>query len=250
MAKKYLSQRNVYNENILNYLEDNKNSNNQVFSGPGITAAMYMPLMTLGSTTNKEIPKMKVFGDLQTISVSSTRSINPVRVFGNSKPIGWCKGAITFAGTMVFATINQGAFTDLYDIDMAESYINGSSGMLAHYLPPFSVVLTTTNESGAACIRVINNIIITNIGSVYSVDDLYIEEQYTFVATDMTPLIPTNLSAIDLGAVADGIGRFGKNVSTMVEESMKKAYGSIVSSYNTMRDFYTTVNQLTDRNKL
>lgn len=250
MPRKFFSQRNVYNQNILNYIEDNKNSNNQVFSGPGITAAMYMPLMTIGSASYKNTPKMKVFGDLQTISVSSTRSINPVRVFGNSKPIGWCKGAITFAGTMVFATINQGAFTDIYDVDIAESYINGSSGLLAHYLPPFSIVITTTNESGAACIRVINNIIITNVGSVYSIDDLYIEEQYTFVATDMTPLIPTNLSAIDLGAVADGLGRFGKNVSTMVEESMNKAYGSILSSYNTMKDFYETTNNIVTKNKI
>lgn len=243
MPKNLYKNRNIFNKRIDDFIEEYPGIDNQVFSGSNIKAIMYLPLLTLGSAAKKESSKIKVFGDLQTISISSTRSVNPVRVFGNSAPIGWCKGAITFAGTMVFATINQGAFTDIYDVDLAESYINGSTNMLPHYLPPFSIVLTVTNESGAACIRVINNIIITNIGSVYSIDDLYVEEQYTFVATDSTPLIPVNQSQIQLPEITSTVSRFGKNVSTLVEESMNKAYGSILSLYENYKLYTDTENK-------
>lgn len=238
-----MAKRNIFNPNIDNYIDPWKNSENQVFSGPGIEAVIYMPLLTLGNAVGKDKPKVVKLGNLQTISISSTRSISPVRVFGQSNAIAYTKGAITFAGTMVFATINQGAFTDIYDIDLAESYVNGSTNALVHYLPPFSIVLTVTNESGAAGIQVINNITITNSGAVYSIDDLYLEEQYTYVATNISPFIPIPMSQVNLenylNSAAEGISRFGKNVSNVIEENLGAAYGKTIDFFKKYEEWYS-----------
>lgn len=222
-----MNERNVINSRIEQELGSYRGSQFQSFSGTGIKAVMYLPLYTVRSATKVDSPKIKVFADLQTLSISSTRSVSPVRVFGKSNPLAYIKGATTFAGTMVFATINRDAFSEIYDTDLAESYLNASTSMIAHQLPPFSIVITSSNETGAGAIQVINGIVITNYGTTYSVDDLYLETQYTFIATDMSPLVPSNVEGRNYAALASEIGRHGKNISTLVGENLDKAYGSM-----------------------
>lgn len=213
--------RNIINDSVRRDLGEYKNSEFQSFSGTDIKAVMYLPLITTNYLNGKDKTKVKVFADLQTLTVSSTRSISPVRVFGRSNPIAFTKGAITYAGTMVFATINRDAFSDVYDTDIAESYLNTSTSDSVHQLPPFSIVITASNETGAAGIQIIHGITITNYGTTYSVDDLYTETSFTYIATDVSPLAgPRDFSS----ALASEVGRYGKNLTTLVGESMDKAY--------------------------
>jgi hypothetical protein len=225
-----MSERNVINDTVKRQLGSFAGSEHQTFSGTDIKVIMYLPLLTTNSIIGKDKPKIKVFADLQTITISSTRSVSPVRVFGRSNPIAFTKGATTFAGTMVFATINKDAFSDIYDTDLAESYLNASTSIIAHQLPPFSVVITASNEMGAACIQVINGITITNYGTTYSVDDLYCETQFTYVATDMSPLIPASTPK-DYSTIAPAVARYGKNITTLVEENLSKSYTSALDWY-------------------
>lgn len=150
----------------------------QAFAGTDIQAIMYMPLLTLGDATNSGQKKFKVFAELQTISISSTRSVSPVRVLGRSSPIGYTRGASTIAGTMVFASINADAFSEVYDISIAENISSATTSLVSDQLPPFSIVITAANESGGVALQLINGITLTNYGTTYSIDDLYTETSY------------------------------------------------------------------------
>lgn len=235
-----MTERNVVNLRVKNALGHFAGSDYQTFSGTDIKAVMYLPLLTMNSALGKNTPKIKVFADLQTISISSTRSVSPVRVFGKSNPIAYTKGATTFAGTMVFATINRDAFSEIYDTDLAESYQNAANSIIAHQLPPFSIVITASNEKGAAGIQVIHGIVITNYGTTYSVDDLYTETSYTYIATDISPLVPAT-SDVTNYTMSDAQYAAAKTITQLVTDSAGKAYGGILSS-NVYRTLYNRNN--------
>ena len=206
-----------------------KSNNFQTFSGSDIKAVMYLPLLTKGSIQKADTVKFKVFADLQTISISSTRSVSPIRVFGKSSPIAYTRGARTIAGSLVFATIRKDPFNDVADASIAESYINASTSLIADQLPPFSIIITASNELGAVALQAVHGVTITNYGTTYSVDDLYTETTYTYVATDVVPLIEGDTSR-NINPSLNGqrqIFSSFNSISNLVAESLGKAYGQI-----------------------
>lgn len=214
----------------------------QSFSGVDILVAMYLPLITSLSSIGleKTATKFKVFGSLQTISISSTRSISPVRVLGRSSAVAYTRGARTFAGTMVFATLNSDVFSEVYDLSMAESAANASSSMVSDQLPPFSIIITASNELGNVAVQAIHGITLVNYGTTYSIDDLYTETTYSYVATDVVPLLSNNTysSRRRLQSLADTAG---KTVSDLVTSSMQKAYGTLTEYSKSVSDWYSNL---------
>lgn len=204
-----------------------KQANFQSFAGTDITAMLYLPATTQSSLKgNNTNSKFKVFAELQTMSISTTRSVSPVRVLGRSSPIAYTRGARSIAGTLVFASINEDVFQEVYDESIAESTMAASTSLLSDQLPPFSIVITAANEKGGAAIQCIHGITLVNYGTTYSVDDLYTEVVYSYVATDLTPLssIPTSLKR---GARDSFIENSAyPNVSTAILDSMRRAYGT------------------------
>jgi hypothetical protein len=219
----------------------------QTFSGSDIKALMYLPLLTKGSLYTSQAIKFKIFADLQTISISSTRSVSPVRVFGRSSPLGYTRGARTFAGSLVFATIRRDPFIDVADSSISESYINASTSMIADQLPPFSVIINAVNESGAAASQLIHGITITNYGTTYSVDDLYTETTYTYVATDVQVLTPEALKrtkGAGMNGTDAGNGSSFTNVTSLVESNMAVAYGTVDEIRNAAKKFDSDAAQM------
>ncbi len=102
----------------------------------------------------------------------------------------------TIAGTMVFAALTRDAFTDVYDESITESYTNSLKLFTPDQLPPFSIIITMTAEKGGTAYQIINGITLVNYGTTYSIDDLYTEVVYTYVATECTPLISTQEARI------------------------------------------------------
>lgn len=193
------------------------------YTGADIKAVMYLPVLTRREGTQK----IKVFADLQTISISRTRSVSPVRVLGRADPIDYTRGARTIAGTMVFASINKDAFNDVYDISLAESLMSSSGGFVADQLPPFSIVILASNEMGGVAVQALHGITLTNYGTTYSINDMYTEATYTYVATNLTPLT-TDPNAVRT-AVLDSYVESAKSISTALVDSMKKAYARMDS---------------------
>ncbi len=209
----------------------------QSFAGTDIQAIMYLPLLTLGNATKSNALKFKVFAELQTISVSSTRSVSPVRVLGRSSAIDYTRGARTIAGSMVFASINADAFNDVYDVSIAESVLSATSSLVSDQLPPFSIVITAANESGGVAIQAIHGITLTNYGTTYSIDDLYTETIYSYVATDMTPLIRDSVSTTRNNRRLDSTGKIlsaPSSLTSLIPGMMGKAYGSQEAYHNSM----------------
>ena len=57
-------------------------------------------------------------------------------------------------------------------------------------MPPFNITITLVNEQGGSAIQSFMGVILVNQGGGYTVDDLQSQVAYTFLARDMTPLIP------------------------------------------------------------
>lgn len=202
-----------------------RNNNHYPYTGADIRAVMYMPLY---GARNKSSQKFKVFADLQTISISRTRSVSPVRVLGRADPIGYTRGARTIAGTMVFAVITKDAFNEIYDVSVAESLMSSSTGFVADQLPPFSVVIVASNEHGGVAMQILHGITLTNYGTTYSVNDMYTEATYTYVATQLTPLNvdPHYIRAMQAQSFVDGF----TSISSKLTESLGQAYSSTTKS--------------------
>lgn len=216
--------------------------NMQSYSGIDIQAILYLPNSTASSIKGVSTPKFKVFGELQTLSISSTRSISPVRVFGRSSPLAYTRGARTFAGTMVFASVNQDVFADVYDESIAESTLAASTSMMSDQLPPFSIIINASNEKGGAAIHAIHGITLVNYGTTYSVDDLYTEVVYSYVATDVLPLISTSVS-VKRANTDEKITHNGfANVSDKILASLKKAYNTTETYIASARRYIDRLN--------
>lgn len=206
-----------------------KSGSFQSYAGTDIRAYIYLPLITQSRLRGETIPnKSKLFAELQTISISSTRSVSPVRVFGRSSPVGYTRGARTFAGTLVFASINQDVFADIYDESIAESTMAMSSSLVSDQLPPFSIAITAANEKGGAAVQIIHGITLVNYGTTYSIDDLYTEVTYSYVATDVLPLLSRSASVnrSELNSKVKPRQESYANISTHIQNSLRKAYGT------------------------
>jgi endonuclease YncB( thermonuclease family) len=167
------------------------------FSGSDITIFAVLPYSKNNITERRMAISgrkgFKRFAEIQTISVSSTRSVHPIRVLGQSNPRVYSRGARTCAGTMVFAAIDKDALLDLYVPFEGESFVNHDS-FLIDQIPPFTIVITMGNERGQYGVQFIKGVSIVNYGTTYSINDLYTEQTYSYIATEISPLLSTSLS--------------------------------------------------------
>lgn len=127
-----------------------------------------------------------VLGELSTISYSIHRENVPVRTLGHVSPIAFTKGPRTIAGSMIFTVFNQYAF---YRLEQWASVMNQGLYPLADMLPPFDVIITMTNEYGAASKMRIQGITIIDEGQTMSIEDLVTEQTYQYMARGLTPLV-------------------------------------------------------------
>lgn len=79
------------------------------------------------------------------------------------------------------------------DLEMTTGPVNFDQELREPYyadqIPPFNITLAAANEYGALSVKRILGVELLNEGSGCSIDDIVIEQQYTFVAREMTPWI-------------------------------------------------------------
>jgi hypothetical protein len=129
---------------------------------------------------------LKDFQEMQTITVTSSSSLLPVRRVGELKPAAYGRGGRTFAGTIVFSVINQDPFQELFAFDNNSPATSQYSWHIDQ-MPPFDAIIFAQNEMGGAGIQVIHGIRLVNWGTTYSIDDMFIESTYTYVAEHVSP---------------------------------------------------------------
>lgn len=163
----------------------------QTFSGADIAVVFSIPITSPKISQNNA--GWKVSGEVQTITISSTLSILPVRRCGEARPVSFCRGARTFAGTLVFTILDTDPFKELFSVDMLNSSMETDGSWHVDQLPPFDIIIMAQNETGGIGVQIIHNVRIVHWGTTFSVDDMFTEATYTYVAEHVTPfLVSTN----------------------------------------------------------
>jgi len=161
-------------------------------------------------------------GSLQAISYAVQRA--PIYVMGQVDPLSFSRGKRGIAGTLVtlmldqhilydtpfadnqFLADNDEIFPSVADLDDASNTSNlgplstdqfDAGNLSANYrvsqawyvdqLPPFDIVIVAANEYGKSASMRIYGIEILNEGSGFSVDDVVIDNQMTYVCRTILP---------------------------------------------------------------
>lgn len=140
-------------------------------------------------------------GRLQTLSYSIYQNKQPVRVLGRMNAKDYVYGQRTIAGSLVFAVFNKHWLIDIYD-----QLVNNGAMKNWHYvadeMPPFDITVSFANEHGYDSKMAIYGVRLMTEGQVMSINDIYIENTYQFVATDIE-----YMDALNAWQKTDKIGR-------------------------------------------
>lgn len=142
------------------------------FSGTDTLAFILMP----GSTP-------VVLGSLTTISYSMFRNKKPVINIGRTNINGVTRGSRIFAGTMVFTLINQHWLKELQD---QLEWLREFEELKVDELPLFDIMIVSANEYGNYVSMYIFGIDFTDEAQTISVEDLFTENVFSFVARDIS----------------------------------------------------------------
>ena len=119
-------------------------------------------------------------GSLQTLSVSTHQDKRPVRSIGNVNAKEYVMGPRTIAGSLVFA---------VFDRHFASEIMNDLGGaLMPDEIPALNFTINMMNEYGRKSRMAIYGVKIINEGQVMSINDLYTENTYQFVALGMEVL--------------------------------------------------------------
>lgn len=124
-----------------------------------------------------------VIGSLTTISYSMFRNKKPVINIGRTNINGVTRGSRIYAGTMVFTLINQHWLRELQE---QIAYISNFSELKVDELPLFDIMIVSANEYGNAVTMYIYGIDFTDEAQTISVEDLFTENVFSFVARDIS----------------------------------------------------------------
>lgn len=158
------------------------------FSGADAVATIIVP--TIGYNGNPTgAGEVITLGDIQTLSYSMHRENAPVRTLGHVNPRGFIKGGRTIAGSFIFTVFNEYAFYRITQYRELLARRNGFFAPLADMLPPFDIVVTFFNEYGNMSKMKIFGVTIVDEGQTVSIDDLIIEQTYTYMARGIQPMV-------------------------------------------------------------
>lgn len=141
------------------------------FSGTDTLAFMLLP----------DTPPITL-GALTTISYSIYRDKKPVNVMGNINVKGFTRGTRVVAGTMIFTLINKHWIKDVMDNC---PWLKNFNSLKADELPMFDIMVVSANEYGASASMFIYGVDITDESQTLSVEDLFTENQFSYVARDV-----------------------------------------------------------------
>lgn len=157
----------------------------------------------------------KAIGTIQAISYSINREKAAIYTMGKASPRAFARGKRAIAGSLIFilfdknpiidhfasarfsADANEGLFRDktaqggnatsaLGSTDGKDLYNQEIKGAwYVDQIPPFDVVIAAANEYGARSYMKIVGIELLNENSGFSIDDIVVEQQYTYIATDI-----------------------------------------------------------------
>lgn len=127
-------------------------------------------------------------GSLQTISISTHQDKNPVRAISNINAKDYTMGQRTIAGSLVFAVFDKHFADQMFKDSIDAAKTGNGTIMLPDELPPFDITISYANEYGHTSRMAIYGVRLIEEGLVMSINDIYTENTYRFVATGIEPL--------------------------------------------------------------
>lgn len=96
----------------------------------------------------------------------------------------WVFGPRSIAGSLVFTVFNKHWMNSIMD-QLKDKSVMKNAHFITDELPPFDVTISFANEYGFDSKMAIYGVRIMNEGQVMSINDIYIENTYQYVATDI-----------------------------------------------------------------
>lgn len=124
-----------------------------------------------------------VLGSLTTISYSIFRNKKPVINIGRTNINGVTRGSRIYAGTMIFTLINQHWLRELQE---QCSWMGNLEDLKTDELPLFDIMVVSANEYGSAVEMYIFGIDFTDEAQTISVEDLFTENTFSFIARELS----------------------------------------------------------------
>ena len=174
-------------------------------------------------------------GEIQAVSYSINREKAPIYTMGSANPRSFSRGKRGIAGSLIFIVFDRHALlaemkqlgakfsADTDETGIAPRVFRAAGGedppqeageetfgQTSHapwyvdQIPPFEIVLAASNELGATATMGIYGVEILNENSGFSIDDIVTEQQYTYIARNVTPWVVN-----DAAGLTDKVG-FGK----------------------------------------
>lgn len=152
-------------------------------------------------------------GTIQALSYSIQREKAAIYTMGSANPRAFSRGKRMIAGSLIFILFDANPIlshfggakflADSEELSFEQKFGNGlnldaatdESGFESHELatptyvdqiPPFDVVISAVNEYGARASMTLVGVELMNENSGFSIDDIVVEQQYTFIATGIT----------------------------------------------------------------
>lgn len=149
---------------------------NNTFSGVDMLATI--TLHTFNGTI------VHTLGNLQTISYSIVQNKIPIRCLGDINAKDYIDGPRTIAGSLVFAVFDRHWSYAIHD-KLRKMKIYHTDHFIADELPPFDITISFANEYGYSSRLAIYGVRLIQEGQTMSVNDIYTENTYQYVAMDI-----------------------------------------------------------------
>lgn len=177
------------------------------FSGTDCHITAFIPP---NPNNTQGLQNYKKFGEMTTITMSSFRGISPVRALGEHWVRDFSRGTRSFAGTLVFSVLEKDVFAELYSLEYHEN--RSPFPAVVDQIPPFTIGIHSITEFGQEASMFLWGVRLTNWGMAVSVEDLYVETTYNYVAQWVTPFLP--------GKMAENMRKL---TSAIAQPTVKKA---------------------------
>jgi len=156
---------------------------------------------------------LKTFASIQTLSLTTRRSVSPVRRMGEAFPAYYTRGPRTIAGSMLFIFLDETPLYDFHRRTLADPK-DGSHHFVIDRIPPFNVLITGINEYGHYVEGALLGVTLLASGMTISIEDLFTEQQYTYVARSMIPLARRERHELVSSQVGQGLPSRGKGAAS------------------------------------
>lgn len=197
---------------------------NSIATYTGSDLRIIVDLVSTATTGTAKAPSKQLI-ECTTFTVSVHREKAAVRAAGYINPKGFARGRRTIAGTMVLTQFNidvlyaflMGQQLSGHDLSKDTQYVK------VDQLPPFNMTLLFTDEYGNASYRRVLGVDFVTDGVVYSSNDMLAEQTVSYMASDFTPLMDINTSALFRPDVTSQVFAPERTVQTVLSSGQQFA---------------------------